>query len=57
VFGIKKRVAAGLSIGTSSTRSGPRKAIEIGEIEGAMSALSIGIAGLFTVFYSLLFMP
>lgn len=47
-FGIKHPVAKGLGIGISSHAVGTAKAIEMGEIEGAMSALSIVIAGIIT---------
>lgn len=46
---IKDPVAVGIAIGTSSHALGTTKAIEIGEAEGAMSGLAIGIAGLLTV--------
>lgn len=42
-------VAVGIAIGTSAHALGTTKAIEIGEAEGAMSGLAIGIAGLMTV--------
>ena len=50
MFGIKNPIAKGIAIGTSCHALGTAKAMEIGEVEGAMSSLSIGIAGLFTVF-------
>lgn len=46
---IKDKVAIGVALGTASHAVGTSKAIELGEIEGAMSSLSIGIAGLITV--------
>lgn len=46
-------VAAGLAIGASSHAMGTSKAVQIGEIEGAMSGLAIGIVGIFTVLFSL----
>ncbi|EQB89261.1 hypothetical protein M918_21115 [Clostridium sp. BL8] len=46
---IKNKIAIGISIGTSSHALGTTKAVELGETEGAMSSLSIGIAGLITV--------
>lgn len=49
VFRIKDKVAIGVALGTASHAVGTSKAIEMGEIEGAMSSLSIGIAGLITV--------
>lgn len=50
VFHIKDKVAVGIAIGASSHAIGTAKALELGEIEGAMSGLTIGIAGLITVF-------
>lgn len=52
LFGIKNKVAIGISIGTSSHALGTTKAIQLGETEGAMSSLAIGIAGLLTVFFA-----
>lgn len=49
VLKIKDKVAVGVALGTASHAVGTSKAIELGEIEGAMSSLSIGIAGLITV--------
>lgn len=45
---IKHKVAQGIAIGTASHALGTTKAMEMGEIQGAMSSLSIGAAGLFT---------
>ena len=42
-------IAKGLAIGTSSHALGTTKAMEIGEVEGAMSSLSIVVAGIMTV--------
>lgn len=42
-------VAQGLAIGTSSHALGTAKALELGEIQGAMSSLAIVVAGLLTV--------
>lgn len=49
ILKIKDKVAIGVALGTASHAVGAAKAIELGEIEGAMSSLSIGIAGLITV--------
>lgn len=49
IFRITNPVARGIGIGTASHAVGTSKALEIGETEGAMSSLSIGIAGLITV--------
>lgn len=49
LFRIKHPISKGLAIGTSSHAMGTSKAIEMGQIEGAMSSLSIVVAGLMTV--------
>lgn len=46
---IKSAVARGIAMGTSAHAVGTSKANEMGEVEGAMSGLSIAIAGLMTV--------
>ncbi len=48
LFGFKHPVATGISIGTASHAVGTSRALQLGEIEGAMSGLAIGIAGLIT---------
>jgi predicted murein hydrolase (TIGR00659 family) len=48
-FRIKNAISKGLALGTSSHAIGTTKAMEMGEIEGAMSSLSIVVAGLLTV--------
>jgi len=48
-FRITDRIAVGIAFGTSSHAIGTTKAMELGEVEGAMSGLSIGIAGVITV--------
>ena len=53
IFRIKNSVAAGIAIGTSSHALGTSKAIEIGEVEGAMSSLAIGISGIITVLFAM----
>lgn len=50
LFRIQDKVAVGIAIGTSSHALGTTKAVELGETEGAMSGLAIGIAGLITIF-------
>lgn len=49
VFRIKDSVAKGIAIGSSSHAVGTSKAMEIGEIEGAMSSLALVVSGLITV--------
>lgn len=48
-FKITEPVAKGVAIGTASHAIGTVKAMEMGEIEGAMSSLAIAVAGLLTV--------
>ena len=55
ILGIKHPVAKGIAIGTSTHVMGTAKAMEIGEIEGAMSSLAIAVAGCMTVLASILF--
>lgn len=50
VLKISNPIAKGVSLGTASHAVGTSKALEIGETEGAMSSLSIGVAGIITVF-------
>lgn len=54
LFRIQDPIVAGLSIGASSHAMGTSKAIEIGETEGALSGLAIGICGIITVLFSML---
>lgn len=49
LFRIKSPVAEGIAIGTSSHVIGTTKAVEIGEIQSALSGVAIGICGLITV--------
>lgn len=49
VFRITEPVAKGVAVGTASHAIGTTKAIEMGQIEGAMSSLSIAVSGLLTV--------
>lgn len=46
---IKHPIAKGIALGTSAHAMGTSKALEMGEVEGAMSGLAIGISGLITV--------
>lgn len=47
--GITHPVAKGIAIGSSSHAMGTTKAMEMGQVEGAMSGLSIAVSGLITV--------
>ena len=49
LFRIKEPVAKGVAMGTASHVMGTAKALEMGETEGAMSGLSVAVAGLITV--------
>ena len=49
LFRIREPIAKGIAIGSASHAIGTAKAIELGEIEGAMSSLSIVVSGLLTV--------
>lgn len=52
IFRITDPIAKGVAIGTSAHALGTSKAMEIGETEGAISSLSIVVAGLMTVILS-----
>jgi len=54
IFRVKNPIAAGVAIGTCSHAVGTSKAIMIGEVEGAMSGIALGLAGLLTVAITLL---
>lgn len=49
LFRIREPIARGVALGTASHAIGTAKAMELGEAEGAMSSLSIVVAGLITV--------
>lgn len=49
VFKVKNPVAEGVAIGSCSHVIGTTKAVEIGEVQGALSSVAIGICGLITV--------
>lgn len=48
-FRIRHPIARGVAIGTAAHAIGTSKAMELGEVEGAMSSLSIVIAGILTL--------
>ena len=52
---VKQPIARGLAIGTASHAIGTSKAMEMGEVEGAMSSLAIVISGIITVVLANLF--
>lgn len=49
IFRIEEPIAKGIAIGFAAHAIGTAKAMEIGEVEGAMSSLSIAVAGILTV--------
>ena len=49
LFRIKSPISRGLAIGTASHAVGTARAMELGEVEGAMSSLAIVVCGLCTV--------
>lgn len=49
LFRIEEPIAKGIALGSASHAIGTARAMEMGEIEGAMSSLSIAVAGLLTV--------
>lgn len=53
LFRVSDPMTAGLAIGACSHAVGTSKAVDIGETEGAMSGLAIGICGIVTVLFSL----
>lgn len=55
VLKITDPLAAGVAIGSASHAIGTAKALEIGEIEGAMSSLAIALAGVLTALMAPLF--
>lgn len=55
VFKITEPIAKGIAIGAASHAVGTTKAIEMGEIEGAMSSLAIATSGLCTVLFASVF--
>ena len=55
LFRVEDPVAQGIGIGTASHAIGTTRAIAIGELQGAMSGLAIGLSGLWTVFWAFLF--
>ena len=55
LFRISEPVAKGIALGSSAHVMGTSKAMEIGEIEGAMSSLSVVVSGILTVAVAALF--
>lgn len=55
IFRIDNATIAGVSIGACSHAVGTSKAVELGDVEGAMSGIAIGISGIITVILALIF--
>lgn len=55
IFRIQEPVSKGLAFGSAAHAIGTAKAIEIGEVEGAMGSLAIAVAGILTVLLSSVF--
>ena len=55
VFRINEPISKGLALGASSHAIGTAKAIEMGEVEGAMSGLAIAVSGILTVLFASVF--
>ena len=55
IFRISEPIAKGIALGTSAHAMGTSKAMELGETEGAMSGLSIAVAGIITVVVASIF--
>lgn len=55
ILHINHPIAKGIAIGTATHVMGTSKAMEVGEIEGAMSSLSVAVAGCMTVGAAILF--
>ena len=52
LFRITEPISRGLALGTAAHAIGTAKALEMGELEGAMSSLSIAVSGLLTVVFA-----
>lgn len=55
LFRIEEPIAKGLAIGTASHAIGTARALEIGQVEGAMSSLAVAVAGILTACTASLF--
>ena len=49
IFCIRHPISQGLAMGTASHAIGTARALQMGEVQGAMSSLSVAVAGLLTV--------
>lgn len=48
IFRVRDRIARGVALGASSHAIGTTKALEMGDLEGAMSGVSLAVSGLIT---------
>jgi predicted murein hydrolase (TIGR00659 family) len=55
IFRIHEPISKGLAFGTAAHAIGTAKAMELGDVEGAMSSLSIAVAGVLTVLLASVF--
>jgi putative effector of murein hydrolase len=55
LIGVRDPVAVGLAIGTASHAVGTTRAFELGRVQGAMSSLSLALAGVITVILAPIF--
>ena len=55
MLSITNPIAKGIGIGSAAHAIGTAKAMELGEVEGAMSGLSIAVSGILTVFAAAVF--
>ena len=55
IFNITNPIAKGIGLGSSAHAIGTSKALEMGETEGALSSLSIAVAGIITVIFASFF--
>ena len=57
LFRIKDEIVQGISIGTASHAVGTSKALELGEIQGALSSVAMAISGIITVIVATVVFP
>ena len=55
IFRITEPISKGLALGSAAHAIGTAKAVELGEVEGAMSSLSIAVSGILTVILASVF--
>ena len=55
IFKITEPISKGLALGSAAHAIGTAKAVELGEVEGAMSSLSIAVSGILTVILASVF--